>query len=1014
MRALNRRIALSLVFGLVVVGALVAGLSAGSPSTPAMHSHSAAAAPASLVAPAATLHGNLIVSAANSPFIISPATTGSNSYAQAGNITVQVGGTLIVRHETVDFVQFVSNTGTLSERLGHIYSFTVLGAVEFENATVTTNASVINAYTKLTFNVSGGGSVSLVNSTFAFPGWLQVYGAGTTLHLDRSSITGNPAVLNAVENQSLLADSVWAPAVSASGGARVTLGNSSIVNYYKDNTTARGLPGPAPLTTFAGYSLSSASSQTLSNFPMPTDSENVTRAALYPSFAGGTVSLAYSSSVSSVGSGNTFSFGGTVYPLPTISYEPGNNLVLVPISAAAMDAINAVGPVGWMQATGSFEQASTIALHLGTTNQVFAVNVSVTSIYLTPVLSYNITVSGAGTTFTAADSQVDLNWNLTPGTPVSPGIAYPNSWGSNKLVLTGGASAYLASLSIAHPRTGVFWNDSVAIPDATSHAYFYRWAAIPVVSSGQAPIPDAQAVAFYSYDSVQSNNATATSLNNLAVADPDLAAYVQSFDAEHGLPGYGQSGLQGSAFLLLASTVLDQATLPDGAFLGGYHVAITLAGGGAGATQWGYVAVTPYPLGMTPATPDGQNSFVYSNYAPALSFGATTLLVQSLPVPLDGLVAIGQAVTFQALITNSGTGPVSSFNVNLSYVLAPPFAPLLIAPEQSFGPLAAGGQQSVSLTWIVNESVVGDHGYFTGGFLLSSSWNGGVAPNGGVVTQNLLISLAPAFINLTFTPPSGVLDSTTEYLGDGQVTFNGSGEATINLTAVASDGTVYLIGQDLVHSGPFRASVVIDPAMPAGTYSVVANATYNGRSVEVVTPNAFSIAGSPAAATPWWEQKILGIPILYWILIAAAIVGGVVAFLLLARRTARGKLVECGECGALIPEDATACPQCGAEFETDLVRCSRCGSTIPSDSEVCPECAAQLLGKPEEEARDPERQGYNDLVERFRAEAKKELGDNYSEGAFWDWWKRQQTYLSFSQWRLQQSQGGRSGMGAPP
>ena len=132
------------------------------------------------------------------------------------------------------------------------------------------------------------------------------------------------------------------------------------------------------------------------------------------------------------------------------------------------------------------------------------------------------------------------------------------------------------------------------------------------------------------------------------------------------------------------------------------------------------------------------------------------------------------------------------------------------------------------------------------------------------------------------------------------------------------------------------------------------------------------------------------------------------------QRQAKGKLVECGECGNLIPEDATVCPKCGAEFETDLVRCSRCGSTIPANSQVCPECAAQLLGKGEQETSDPERQGYADFVERFRAGARKELGDNYNEGAFWDWWKRQATYLPFSQWKFQQTQGSRAGMTAPP
>ena len=141
----------------------------------------------------------------------------------------------------------------------------------------------------------------------------------------------------------------------------------------------------------------------------------------------------------------------------------------------------------------------------------------------------------------------------------------------------------------------------------------------------------------------------------------------------------------------------------------------------------------------------------------------------------------------------------------------------------------------------------------------------------------------------------------------------------------------------------------------------------------------------------------------------------IVLFLFAVRRQAAGKLVECGECGNLIPEDATTCPKCGAEFESDLIRCSRCASTIPADSKFCPECAAQLLGTPGEAESDPESRCTPTSLRSTGAEAKRELGDNYSEGAFWDWWKRQPTYTPFSQWSLQQGQGTpRAGMTAPP
>jgi len=958
------------------------------------------------------LHGDLVVTAANSPFLISPATAGGFTYIQEGNITVQAGGTLIVEDVALDFVQFVSNSGTVAQRLSHICTFTDQGKTQLTNASVVTDTSVLNAYAKLTINVSAGGELTATNSSFMFPGWISVYGAGSSLTLNQSTIRGNPAIEKLVENQSLEADTLYAASVSAGGGAQISLWNSSIVGVYTDNVTARGMPGPIALVSPGSYELSSTQSATLTSFVQPTDSENLTRADLYPQFAGGTVTLSYNANFTTVSTGNTFTFGGT-YPLPNIDFTQGIGLVSVALPPAAVAAINAVGPIGWLEATGAFDDAASIGLHIGPTGNGAPLEVGYTAIQLTPVLDFNVSATGAGTIFTAVDSTLDLNWNLTPGTPVPVGTGQPAPWGSNKLLLTDGASAYLASLTVVQGRVGVFFNQSAVIPDATSHAYFYRWAAVPVYADGAVPVIDAQLTAFYSYDASQANNATATSLNHLTSADPALWSYVTSWDAMHGVAAYGQTAINGFGRLLLATTELDQTTLPDGTYLGGYHLAVALPNGGVAGVKWGYVSVTPYPAGMTPASPDVQGQIVYGNYASYIGIGSVSVLVAGIVSP-NATVTIGSTLTVKATLTNTGNAPIQNYTANFSYALPAPFQPKLVDPELSYLALLAGDSKTVNFSWTVNESVVGAHGTFPATFVLASSWNGGSGPNAGRVSAEINVTIAPSLISIVLTPPDAVLTINQEYVEPGVVSFNGSGDATINLTAVTSSGQQYFLSTSSDPSGDFNGSIIVGPALPSGEYTLIVTAYYNGAHAADTLKNAFSIAAPPSAPPNFLEQKILGIPLLYWIIIAIAIVVAVIAVLMLLRRTARGKVVECGECGALIPEDATACPQCGAEFESDLVRCSRCGSTIPSDSQVCPECAAQLLGKAEDEARDPERQGYSDVVERFRAESKKELGDNYSEGAFWDWWKRQPTYLSFSQYRLQQAQGNRTGMGAPP
>lgn len=81
-----------------------------------------------------------------------------------------------------------------------------------------------------------------------------------------------------------------------------------------------------------------------------------------------------------------------------------------------------------------------------------------------------------------------------------------------------------------------------------------------------------------------------------------------------------------------------------------------------------------------------------------------------------------------------------------------------------------------------------------------------------------------------------------------------------------------------------------------------------------------------------------------WLLIATGIiiaVGVVIALLFVyATRVSAAGLVECGECGALIPENSLICPKCKTEFEIEIVKCSECEAWIPGASTSCPKCGA--------------------------------------------------------------------------
>jgi RNA polymerase subunit RPABC4/transcription elongation factor Spt4 len=1016
MRPLARPLILAAVFvGFLAVAFVGLGSAGGQASL---------AAPHPLLAHPLAIHpqasrGDLIVTAANSPYVLTPATVGASTYFQEGNVTVQSGGTLIVRNLTFEMVQFVGATGTIAQLLSHVYTVSIQGKATFDNSVLTTDLQVLNAYPKLTLNVTSGGSLTLQNSAFEFPGSVNVVGAGSLLSLNGSAFMGNPGFIAPLLlwNKTILHDSVYAPSLTVSAGGHALLGHSQLIQSYKDNATINGEPqagtisAPLDLENSTAQVVTNARSATFGHLalPIPAEgtagfSENLTKADLYQAITGGAVTIDYATAADTTAP-VTLNFGSANYPLGTASFPAAGAEVVLPLTGASVQGINAAGWNAFLEATGAYGGASNVNVLVGTSGSATPVNITFVGLSDHPAIDENVTVTGAGSVLTASDTLFDVNYNYTTAHP---------PWESNKFILTNGAEAFLANVSLTSAWITAFHNESAFIPDASSQAVFYRWAQIPVAASAGIPIPGAQATAFYAYAGNQANNASATALNNLGTADPDLATYVAAWDKVDHVPSYGVSDFQGNSNLLLTSSVLTQATLPDGTFLGDYHIAETVSALSKNATQWVYGAVTPYPFSMAPAAPDVTPAFAYPGYLASIGVGQVTISAAG-QVSGSATVAIGQTLTVSAVISNTGTAAVAQYTANLSYKLATPLQPKSVAPTQLFTSLAPGHTQTVNLSWLVNESVTGDHGKFLANFLLSATWNGGVGPNAGVVDLVVPVTITPAPVTVTFAPPAGPFEAGHDYFASGVATFDGRGSAYINITAIGPGGS-YVLNTFLVPNGTFEGGISPLPTMGPGTYSLIVTAEYNTVTGYDNFTNAYTIPGASSSQGPlsFLTNTLLGIPIWLLIVIAVIAVGAVIGALFVLGRSAKGKLVECGECGELIPENATVCPKCGAEFESDLVRCSRCSSTIPANSKVCPECSAQLLGKAEGAGADPEQQGYADFIERYRIDARKELGDNYSEGAFWDWWKRQATYVSFSQWRLQQGQGTRSGMTAPP
>jgi RNA polymerase subunit RPABC4/transcription elongation factor Spt4 len=1006
----GNRVAVAFVLGILILSSL-AVVFAFVPA--ATHSPAAGTSSGGLRSDSAYGHGDLIVLAGQT-VVLSPGTTGSTTYYEAGNISVHAGGTLIIQSLTIDWVQFIGISGNVEQRLSNVFWFSDAGRVTMSQSTITTDPFVLNAFVKL--NVSVTGTMAVGDSSFEFPGWVTV-SAGGSLFFNDSTSTSNSAVGVQSVSPTVLSDEEGSPALQAITGGQIFIGHSTIENYYADDFASNGIPGPdlvadnetstAPYA-WAGFDLA------------PPVAEGIAQAYAWEGtpLLNGYLQVGYITSTAySTGSAGTFTYDGTGYALGPADFglAPAGNVIDVALSSSLITYLNGNGGApAFLQNCGQFgtgsEESVTFSFGLS------SVNVTSLQILLAPDFQFNVSASGAGSTITAADSTIGVNFNPAPGTPVTLGTPPPVPWGSNKIALSGGANAYLGNITVIGAPFAPFNDSSAVLPTGTSEAYFYQWLEVPI-TGGLNAIPVANGTTSAAYaGSIASLGTTVAALNDLGTTDPYLATYVSAALAARGLMP-SVSGGAGISWSMLVSTILDSTLLPTGQYVGAYNVTVTVPPGAPGEITHVAASLTPYPTLVSPGMPFPSPAAAFPNYQATLAVTGTTSVV-----PVEGnhqntTVAIGQTITVNVTVKNSGTAPTNNYTVELVYPAAP--NNIVVATTGVIKtPVSAGNSATASVSWLVNESVTGvqNKKSFVVDFVVTVIWNGGL-PDGGVATSSYPITITPAFITIAYTLPTGQKLPTngTTIDSSGTATYAGKGTGTLTVLAVGKGGQFVLLSEAMTSGVPFEVDINAVTGMQAGAaYSIQLQAAYNGRTT-TDTVGTLTVAGSAPAPNyfAFLTMKFFGLPLWIWLAIAAAIVAAAVGVMLGLGRFARGRLVECGECGNLIPEDATVCPKCGAEFESDLVRCSRCGSTIPASSAVCPECAATLLARAGPENADPERQGYADFVERFRTEGKKELGANYSEGAFWDWWKRQPTYVSFSQWRLQQAQGTRAGMTAP-
>src|SRR3989441_950861 len=271
------------------------------------------------------------------------------------------------------------------------------------------------------------------------------------------------------------------------------------------------------------------------------------------------------------------------------------------------------------------------------------------------------------------------------------------------------------------------------------------------------------------------------------------------------------------------------------------------------------------------------------------------------------------------------------------------------------------------------------------------------ANNSATITLNVQPPLG--YVAMLSPTPGQTLEpgsslSVTGYVRD-QSTNNGI--SGVGLTIELRQGAAVMASNTTLtqSDGFFLGTVNVPSGLADGPYDVVVTPSSGiigpqTQSITVKKTLPFLSSPVPILGVPWWLfLVILGA--------AVAVMAGITVYW---KVYGLGKMVECGECGAFIPEDATTCPKCGVEFERDMAKCSNCQAWIPVDVKQCPECGVEFATGEVEMADYEEkmRLQYDEVVSKLRQEASKQLGRDLSDRDFQEWWKKQPTFVTFEDW----------------
>ncbi len=586
----------------------------------------------------------------------------------------------------------------------------------------------------------------------------------------------------------------------------------------------------------------------------------------------------------------------------------------------------------------------------------------------TPTGYNNITLT-AGTNLYAYDTYIGVDYSNVAG------------W-HNELHVDGTSNAYLYNVTIDRTQDPVSestWQPAFRPTAAGGSVFFMRWLHASAVDSTGFPVSGATIA------STLSPSATAAQYPDNGLASTPTSRTLWWIFTVTGNNVWSRTNANGMALIPLYTDQITTASLPNAASFGNYQETVTFQS----STTTGGAFFAPYPA----LNDTVNNVWVTMSFSNLQVRTGPDLLFHQSDYTATLTVTQNQPFTVYALIYNSGQTTATGVDVGaylngnranqLARVNGLTVVSFLNVTMNVAGVNVTGTQR---LELIVDP----DNTINEGGVAQESN-------NFANITLN--VQPPPAGFIAILSPASGqIVEPGAALSVSGYVRDSGSnGILGVPLLIELRSGTTAIASNTTASGsvGFFVGTINVPSNAQDGSYSVVVTAQSG-----VIQSDTRSITLHKSVPFLYQPIPILGLPYWLFLIILAAAVAVAIGVTLYWKVYGLGKMVECGECGAFIPEDATSCPKCGVEFEKDMAKCSNCQAWIPVDVKQCPECGVEFATGELEMAdyQEKMRLQYDEVVTKFKQEASRQLGRALSDTEFQEWWRKQPTFLTFQDW----------------